>query len=71
MSSIEDALHAKVENLDGRLFVAHFSQAIEWHSTADQHAFAQLIVLNAAVASVQTAAGRQALADYSRIRPTG
>jgi AraC-like DNA-binding protein len=61
MSTTEDTFHAKVDNLGGRVFVAHFSQDTEWHSTAHQHAFAQLIVLTGGAASVQTDAGRHVL----------
>ncbi|MEW6343327.1 MAG: AraC family transcriptional regulator [Pseudomonadota bacterium] len=61
MNSIEEAFHAKVDGLGGRTFVAHFSQATEWHSTRHQHACPQLIVLTGGAASVQTAAGRHVL----------
>jgi AraC-like DNA-binding protein len=59
--TVEEAFHAKVDSLGGRVFVAHFSQATDWHSNAHQHAFAQLIVLTVGAASVQTAAGRHVL----------
>jgi AraC-like DNA-binding protein len=61
MGIAEDTFHARVDNLGERVFVAHFSQATEWHSTAHQHAFGQLIVLTGGAASIQAAAGRHVL----------
>jgi AraC-like DNA-binding protein/quercetin dioxygenase-like cupin family protein len=61
MSTIEDAFHAWVENLGERVFVVHFSQATEWHSTAHQHPFGQLTVLTGGAASFKTPAGRHVL----------